>query len=49
MYDMKISHSTLSEITERIIPMIKEWQGRPLEPLYAICWLDAIHYGKVRE
>ncbi len=44
MYDMKISHSTLSEITERIIPMIKEWQGRPFEPLYAICWLDAIHY-----
>lgn len=47
MYDMEISHATLSEITERVIPQVKEWQNRPLEPLYTIVWMDAMHY-KVR-
>lgn len=47
MYDMEISHSTLSEITERVIPQVKEWQNRPLESLYTIVWMDAMHY-KVR-
>lgn len=47
MYDMDISHSVLSDITDRIIPDIKAWQNRPLEELYCILWLDAMHY-KVR-
>jgi transposase-like protein len=48
MYDVTISHSTLSEITDRVIPMVKEWQSRPLESMYAIVWLDAMHY-KVKD
>jgi transposase-like protein len=48
MYDADISHTTLSIITDRIIPVIKEWQARPLEDLYCIVWLDAMHY-KVKE
>ena len=48
MYDVEISHSTLSEITDRVIPLVKEWQSRPLESLYTIVWLDAMHY-KVRD
>lgn len=48
MYDVEISHSTLSEITERVIPQVKEWQGRPLESVYTIVWLDAMHY-KVKD
>jgi len=48
MYDADISHSTLSAITERIIPAIKAWQARPLEPVYCIVWLDAMHY-KVKD
>jgi len=48
MYDMDISHDTLSGITERIMPLIKEWQSRPLDELYCIVWMDAIHY-KVKE
>jgi transposase-like protein len=48
MYDVEISHSTLSEITDRIIPQVKAWQCRPLESLYTIVWLDAMHY-KVRD
>jgi len=48
MYDVQISHSTLSEITERVIPLVREWQSRPLEQMYTIVWLDAMHY-KVKD
>lgn len=53
MYDMDISHDTLSSITERIMPLVREWQSRPLEDLYCIVWMDAMHYkvkdqGKVK-
>jgi transposase-like protein len=48
MYDMRISHDTLSAITERIMPLVKEWQSRPLESVYCIVWLDAMHY-KVKD
>ncbi|MEO7905770.1 MAG: IS256 family transposase [Saprospiraceae bacterium] len=48
MYDTEISATTLSAITDRIIPQIKEWQSRPLEEVYCILWLDAMHY-KVKD
>ena len=48
MYDTEISAATLSAITDKIIPLVKEWQSRPLEPLYCIVWLDAMYY-KVKE
>jgi putative transposase len=47
IYDIQISHTVLSEITDRIIPDIKAWQSGPLEALYCIVWMDAMHY-KVR-
>ena len=47
MYDTEISHTVLSQITDRIIPEVKAWQNRPLEEVYCIVWLDAMHY-KVR-
>lgn len=53
MYDTEISHNVLTEITDRIIPDIKSWQRRPLDGMYCIVWLDAMHYkvkvdGKVK-
>lgn len=53
MYDTDISHTVLSQITDRIIPDVRAWQNRPLESLYCIVWLDAMHYkvkvdGKIR-
>lgn len=48
MYGVEISDGTLTAITDRIIPEIKEWQNRPLENIYPVLWLDAIHF-KVRE
>lgn len=47
MYDTNISHTVLSQITDKILPEVKEWQNRPLDPVYPIVWLDAMHY-KVR-
>ncbi len=44
LYDTEISHTVLSQITDRIIPDIKAWQSRPLESLYCVVWLDAMHY-----
>lgn len=48
MYDTDISAATLSSITDRIIPQVKEWQSRPLDEVYCIVWMDAMHY-KVRD
>lgn len=48
MYDTDISASTLSTITDKVIPLVKEWQSRPLEGVYCITWLDAMYY-KVKE
>jgi putative transposase len=48
MYGFTLSPTTLSTITDRVIPMLKEWQQRALESHYCFVWLDAMHY-KVRE
>lgn len=48
MYDTDISHSVLTEITDRIIPDIEKWRSRSLDALYCIVWLDAMHF-KVKE
>ncbi len=44
IYDTDISHTVLSDITDRIIPAIRLWQAHALDPLYTITWLDAMHY-----
>lgn len=48
MYQMDISASTLSSITDKVIPAMNEWRQRPLESVYAFVYLDCMHY-KVRE
>ena len=44
IYGIDISDTTTSRITDKILPVAKEWQQRPLESLYAVVFLDAIHY-----
>ena len=44
LYDIDISDSTISRITDKILPVVKEWQERPLEEIYAVVFMDAIHY-----
>ena len=48
LYDLNLSTSTISIITDRIKEDALEWQNRPLEEVYAIVWMDAIVF-KVRE
>lgn len=48
LYDVEISAETVSNITSRIMPLVLEWQNRPLEKTYSFVFMDAIHY-KVRE
>ena len=47
-FDTRLSAETVSSITDRVLPEIKAWRSRMLDPVYAICWLDAIHY-KVKD
>lgn len=44
LYDIEIFDSTISRITDKILPIVKEWQERPLEEIYAVVFMDAIHY-----
>lgn len=44
IYGLEVSDSTVSRITDKILPVVKEWQQRPLEEVYAVVFLDAIHY-----
>lgn len=48
MYDTDISHTVLSEVTDRVIPAIRLWQAHELEDVYTIVWLDAMYY-KVKD
>ncbi len=45
MYKIELSTGTISNITDKIITKVKEWQERPLEPIYTFVWLDAIKDG----
>ena len=44
IYGVEVSDTTVSRITDKILPIAKEWQQRPLEAVYAVVFLDAIHY-----
>lgn len=44
IYGIEVSDTTVSRITDKILPIAKEWQQRPLECIYAVVFLDAIHF-----
>ena len=44
LYGIDISDSTISRITDKILPIAKQWQSRPLESIYAVIYMDAIQY-----
>jgi putative transposase len=48
LYGIEVSAATISTVTDRLIPMLRDWQARPLESLYPIVWLDASHH-KIRD
>jgi len=54
IYGASISAQTISNITDRIIPMIEEWRNRPLKEIYSIAYIDGQRYkvrsdGKVKD
>ena len=48
VYGVEASAEMISRMTDRILPLAKEWQNRPLERKYAIVFMDAVHFN-VRE
>jgi len=48
LYGIDASPTLISNVTNKIMPLIKEWQNRPLHEVYAIAYLDAIHF-KVKQ
>jgi putative transposase len=49
LYGIQVSATTVSRITDRILPIAREWQTRPLETVYAVVFMDAIHYNVRQE
>ena len=45
IYGIEVSDSLVSRITDKILPVVKEWQQRPLESIYAVVFMDAIYYN----
>lgn len=48
IYGLDISAAFVSQVTDRILPIAKDWQNRPLQKKYIIVYMDAIYY-KVRQ
>ena len=46
IYGVEVSDTTVSRITDKILPVAKEWQQRPLESIYAVVFLDTIHFHR---
>ncbi len=44
IYGFEASPTLISNITDKILPLITEWQNRPLNPIYTVVFLDAIHH-----
>jgi len=49
IYGIEVSDTLISKITDKILPVVKEWQNRPLESVYSVVFMDAIHYHVRKE
>jgi putative transposase len=47
LYGLEVSTAKISQVTDKLLPVITEWRNRPLESVYPIVFLDAMHF-KVR-
>lgn len=48
IYGIEVSPTLVSKVTDKIMPQVAEWQSRPLDRVYPVVFLDAIHF-KVRK
>ncbi len=49
LYGINVSSGLVSKVTDRVLPLIAEWQSRPLEAVYTMVFMDAIHFRVRRE
>lgn len=45
IYGFEMSEGFISDVTDKILPQIEDWQNRPLDEVYPILYIDAIHYS----
>lgn len=45
IYGFEASEGFISDVTDKLLPQIEEWQNRPLDELYPVLFIDAIHYS----
>ena len=45
IYGFEMSEGMVSDITDKLLPRIEEWQNRPLSAVYPIVFIDAIHFS----
>ena len=45
IYDFEVSDGLVSNITDKLIPEIEDWQHRPLNEVYPVVYIDAIHFS----
>jgi putative transposase len=48
IYGIEVSDSVMNQVTDSVLPELAQWKSRPLEQIYSVVWLDAIHY-RIRE
>lgn len=48
LYGLDVSPTLISNVTNKILPLVKEWQNRPLQSVYAVVFMDAVHF-KVKQ
>ena len=45
IYGFEVSEGMVSDITDRLLPQIEDWQKRPLNEVYSIIFIDAVHFS----
>lgn len=45
IYGFEASEGFISDVTDKILPKIEDWQNRPLDTVYPVLYIDAIHYS----
>lgn len=45
IYGFEVSEGMVSDITDKLLPRIEEWQNRPLSPVWQIVFIDALHFS----
>lgn len=49
LYGVDVSAQMVSDITDKVLPLVEAWQNRPLQSIYPIIYLDALHFPLRRE